>query len=230
MTRRPRRDHRPSRQTSAQDPRTPAPLHEQAPLDDGDTPSLATLFAQARACRLCAAALPLGPRPIIQGSAQAKILIIGQAPGTKVHASGLPFDDASGDRLRDWMGIDKTVFYDETRLAILPMGLCYPGRNPKGGDLPPLARCAPTWHPRLRPAFTAVQLVLLVGSYAQAHYLARPGKQTMTETVAHWRDHLPDRRLPLPHPSWRNSAWLKKHPWFEAELLPVLRERVRALI
>ncbi|MGO1119721.1 uracil-DNA glycosylase family protein [Rhodovibrionaceae bacterium A322] len=192
-------------------------------------PSLAHVFARVRACHLCEEELPFGPRPVVRGSAEARVLIIGQAPGSKVHASGIPFDDRSGDRLRDWLGIGKDLFYDESKLAIMPMGFCYPGRNPKGGDLPPLPRCAPTWHPLLRPAFTGVELTLLVGSYAQNHYLAKTKQKTMTETVAHWRDYQDKGLLPLPHPSWRNTAWLKKNPWFESDVLPHLRQQIRDL-
>ncbi|SMF78176.1 Uracil-DNA glycosylase [Tistlia consotensis] len=189
---------------------------------------LAALLAEARACRLCAAVLPLGPRPVIRGSTTARLMIIGQAPGTRVHETGLSFNDPSGNRLRDWLGLDRETFYDESRIAIMPMGFCYPGRDPKGGDLPPRPECAPLWHPPLRPAFTGVELTLLVGSYAQRFYL-KGRKGSMTETVAAWRDLLPE-FLPLPHPSWRNTAWLKRNPWFEAELLPELRRRVAALL
>jgi len=186
-------------------------------------------LAEARACTLCSAHLPLGPRPVVRGKASARLMIVSQAPGTKVHMTGLSFNDRSGDRLREWMGVTREIFYDEKRIAIFPMGLCYPGRDPKGGDLPPRPECAPLWHPRLRPLFPRVELVLLIGLYAQAYYLKDRRKTTLTETVAAWRDYMPD-FLPLPHPSWRNTGWLKKHPWFESELLPVLRKRVRALV
>jgi uracil-DNA glycosylase len=187
--------------------------------------TLDALLAEARACRHCAESLPLGPRPALQAGPHARLMIIGQAPGTKVHATGIPFNDPSGDRLRDWLGMDRATFYNPDRLAIMPMGFCYPGRNPRGGDLPPRPECAPLWHPRLLPALGAVELVLLVGLYSQARYLGERRKRTLTETVQAWRDYAP-RFLPLPHPSWRNNAWIKKNPWFEAELLPHLKARV----
>jgi uracil-DNA glycosylase len=186
------------------------------------TETLEEAAAAARACTLCAAHLPLGPRPVLQVDAGASILIVGQAPGTRVHETGLPWNDRSGDRLRDWLGVDRATFYDAGRFAIVPMGLCFPGIDPKGGDKPPRPECAPLWHPRIRPLLPAIRLTLLVGSYAQAFYLGRGRRPSMTETVAAWREYLPS-FLPLPHPSWRNTAWLKRNPWFEAELVPVLR-------
>lgn len=191
--------------------------------------TLKSVLKDARACTLCAHELPLGPRPVMRAAAGARLLIIGQAPGTKVHETGVPWNDRSGDRLRDWLNVDRETFYDESRIAIIPMGFCYPGRDAKGGDLPPRKECAPTWHPCLMPLLPKVGLTLLVGSYAQAYYLKSRRKGTLTETVAAWRDYLPE-FLPLPHPSWRNTAWLKKHPWFERELVPELRKRVRALL
>ena len=186
-------------------------------------------LAEARACRLCAADLPLGPRPVLRARATARIMIVGQAPGTRVHASGIPFNDPSGDRLRAWLGIDRETFYDENRVAILPMGLCYPGQDARGADKPPMKICAPTWHPRIRPLLPKLELTLLVGLYAQARYLGPGRKKNLTETVQSWRDYGPA-FLPLPHPSWRNTAWLKRNPWFEAEVLPELRRRVAALL
>jgi uracil-DNA glycosylase len=191
--------------------------------------SLADVAAAARACTLCADTLPLGPRPVFRVSPTARLLIVGQAPGTRVHETGIPWNDPSGDRLRDWFALDRETFYDEARIAIVPAGFCYPGRDPRGGDLPPRPECAPTWHARLFAHMLAVGLTLLVGQYAQALYLGKTRKATLTETVAAWRDHPPD-CLPLPHPSWRNTAWLKKNPWFEAELLPDLRQRVEELL
>ena len=158
-----------------------------------------------------------------------RVVIVGQAPGTKVHETGIPWNDRSGDRLRDWLALDRERFYDESRIAIVPMGFCYPGRDRNGGDSPPRPECAPLWHVRLRALLPQAALTLLVGSYAQAWYLGARRKATMTETVAHWRDYLPD-FFPTPHPSWRNTAWLRRNPWFEEEALPVLRERVRRLI
>lgn len=186
---------------------------------------LPNLLTQVRACRTCAEHLPLGPRPVVRMAPTARLLIIGQAPGTKVHASGVPWDDKSGDRLRDWLAMDKADFYDEGRVAIMPMGFCYPGRAPAGGDNPPRPECAPQWHAALRALLPEVRLTLLVGSYAQAYHLGPRAKATMTETVAAWRDYLPG-VLPTPHPSWRTTHWAKKNPWFEAEVLPALRARL----
>ena len=187
--------------------------------------TLANTLAEVRRCRLCAEHLPLGPRPVLRAAESARLLIIGQAPGTKVHETGIPWNDASGMRLRDWLQLPPEVFYDESRVAIVPMGFCYPGRDATGGDKPPRRECAPTWHPRLLDALPNIQLTLLVGSYAQSRYLPETAKSTMTERVAAWRSFGPQ-CLPLPHPSWRNTAWLKRNPWFETELLPDLRARV----
>lgn len=190
--------------------------------------TLEQLLARARACRDCADVLPHGPRPVLQASTEARLLIVGQAPGSKVHASGIPWNDASGERLRDWMGISRDVFYDARRVAIVPMGLCYPGKG-KSGDLPPQPRCAPAWHPLLRAHLEKTELILLVGRYAQVHYLGENGKPTLSETVEAWRDYLPH-MLPLPHPSPRNQSWWMRRPWFETELVPQLRQRVAALL
>lgn len=187
--------------------------------------TLGETLAEVRACRLCAADLPLGPRPVVRMAPTARLLIIGQAPGTKVHASGIPWDDKSGERLRGWLGMEPDAFYDETRVAIMPMGFCYPGRAPKGGDNPPRPECAPAWHAKLLTFLPDVQLTLLVGSYAQKYHLGEANRRTMTETVAAWQEFLPD-RLPTPHPSWRTTFWLKKNPWFEAETVPALRQRL----
>jgi len=186
--------------------------------------ALAAAVAAARACTLCAD-LPLGPRPVLRLSAAARLLIVGQAPGTKVHATGIPWNDPSGDRLRLWLGMTRDAFYDESRIAILPTGLCYPGRLPKGGDAPPRPVCAPLWHPRLMPLLPSVRLTLLVGSYAQAFAL---GPGAMTGRVQRFRDFLPQ-RFPLPHPSWRTVGWEARNPWFAAEVLPALRAAVAAL-
>ena len=190
--------------------------------------TLAKTLTEARACTVCAAHLPLGPRPTVRGKASARLLIISQAPGTKVHNTGLSFNDRSGDRLREWLGVDRDTFYDEARIAIMPMGLCYPGVNVKGGDLPPRRECAPLWHPRLLPLFTNVELVLLVGSYAVNHYLANR-KASLGETVEAWREYGP-MFMPLPHPSWRNTGWLTANPWFASELVPALQNCVQALV
>ena len=177
--------------------------------------------AAARACTLCND-LPLGPRPILRVSTTARLLIISQAPGTKVHVSGVPWTDASGNRLRSWLQMEPESFYDGSRVAILPMGLCYPGRLPAGGDMPPRARCAPIWHPRLMPLMPQIRLTLLVGSYAQTGAL---GKGTMTDRVRNFQEYAP-KYFPLPHPSWRTGFWEARNPWFVDEVLPALRARV----
>ncbi len=188
-----------------------------------------SLLAEIRACTICAPHLPLGPRPIVRGRGSARLLIISQAPGTRVHETGLSFNDRSGDRLRDWLGLDRDTFYDESRVAIMAMGFCYPGRDGKGGDLPPRPECAPLWHPRLRPLFGAVALTLLVGSYAIRHYLPQARGRKMTETIEGWRS-LPPEIFVLPHPSWRTTLWLRDNAWFENEALPELRARVAAAL
>jgi uracil-DNA glycosylase len=190
---------------------------------------LETLLAEIRACRLCAADLPLGPRPVLRASATARVMIVGQAPGTKVHETGVPFNDPSGDRLRDWLAVDRDTFYDHRRIAIVPMGFCYPGRLPRGGDRPPRPECAPAWHAKLRAQLPAIELTLLVGGYAQAWYLGDRRGATLTDTVRAWRDFLPD-FLPTPHPSWRTLNWAKQNPWFEDAVIPELRRRVHALL
>jgi uracil-DNA glycosylase len=199
------------------------------PCDSADLSAeaaLAAVAAEARACTVCAAHLPLGPRPIVQVSATARLLIVGQAPGTKAHGTGLPWDDPSGDRLRGWLGLDRVAFYDERRIAIVPMGLCYPGRLPKGGDAPPRRECAPLWQGRLLAAMPRIRLTLLVGMYAQAHVLGAGG---MTARVQDFRSYLPQ-RFPLPHPSWRTAIWEKRHPWFAEQALPALRVAVEAAL
>lgn len=185
------------------------------------------LLAEARACRHCTD-LPLGLRPVLRASLTSRLLIIGQAPGTKVHETGIPWNDRSGQRLRDWLQMTPQDFYDEARIAIIPTGLCYPGRDPKGGDLPPRPDCAPLWHPRLIPALPAIRLTLLVGSYAQAMHLGSRRKASMTETVKCWRDY--GDLVPLPHPSWRTTGWEKANPWFIDQLLPDLRFRLASLM
>ncbi len=186
--------------------------------------AFAALQQDIRSCTLCATHLPHGPRPVLQISRTARILIAGQAPGRKVHASGIPFDDASGDRLRDWLGIDRETFYDASRVAILPMGFCYPGTG-KSGDLPPRPECAATWRENVLTELHAVKLTLVIGQYAMAWHLGPRVKPTLTETVQAWHSYLPD-FLPLPHPSPRNNIWLKRNPWFEQNVLPELRRKV----
>jgi len=166
---------------------------------------------------------------VLRGHASARLLIVSQAPGTRVHVSGLSFNDRSGDRLREWLGIGRPIFYDERRIAIAPMGFCYPGRDAAGSDLPPRPECAPRWHKPLLERLPNLELTLLVGSYAIDPYLGRRRKGSMTETIKAWREYLP-RTVVLPHPSWRNLGWLTRNPWFEAELVPELRRRVRALL
>jgi uracil-DNA glycosylase len=185
---------------------------------------LSVLVAEARACALCAPHLAHPPRPVFRLGRGARVAIIGQAPGAKVHESGVPWQDDSGDHLRAWLQVDRATFDDPDAFAILPMGFCWPGRR-SGGDLPPRPECAPTWHERLLAELPALQLYLLVGQYAQGRYLEGREKASLTETVRSFDDYLPD-RIPLPHPSWRSKVWMKKHPWFEAKLLPVLRRRV----
>jgi uracil-DNA glycosylase len=186
------------------------------------------LLREIRACRICEKHLPLGPNPVLRAGADARLLIVSQAPGIRVHATGIPWNDASGRRLREWLQMDAATFYDEQRVAIVPMGFCYPGKA-GSGDAPPRPECRATWHPRLLPLLPKVQLTLLVGQYAQAYVLGARRKPTLGETVRAWRDYLPA-HLPLPHPSPRNVGWFKANPWFEAEVLPVLRERVHALL
>jgi len=190
---------------------------------------LDSLLAAVRGCRICAEHLPLGPRPVLRARETARLLIVGQAPGTRVHESGIPWNDPSGDRLRDWLALDRETFYDERRIAIIPMGFCYPGRDANGGDRPPRPECAPLWHERLRARLPHIALTLLVGRYAQAHYLGAAAKASVTETVRAWRSYGPA-YLPLPHPSWRTRAWVARNPWFEAEVIPALRARVRDLL
>nr|WP_241301437.1 uracil-DNA glycosylase family protein [Microbulbifer elongatus] len=190
--------------------------------------SLNLLLKEVRACRLCEANLPLGPRPVVSAARSARLLIIGQAPGTRVHESGIPWNDPSGDRLRDWLQLDRETFYDESHIAIMPMGFCYPGRG-KGGDLPPRPECAPTWHQRLLEQLPNIQLTLLIGQYAQRYYLPH-WYGSITENVRHYADALPHGFFPLPHPSPRNTLWLKRRPWFEEEVVPALRAQVNEIL
>jgi uracil-DNA glycosylase len=186
------------------------------------------LLAQIRDCRACAAHLPLGPRPVVQAGAGARLLIVGQAPSMTVHATGLPWNDKSGEQLRRWLGVEREVFYDAALVAIMPMGYCYPGRG-RSGDLPPRRECAELWHARLLAQLENIELTLLIGQYAQRHFLGAARKGSVTETVAAFAEYAP-RFVPLPHPSPRNTGWFKHHPWFERDVLPVLRERVRQLV
>lgn len=205
--------------------------------------ALTRLLVEIKACRICESAtarapLPHRARPVVRLSTTARVLIAGQAPGARVHASGVPFDDPSGERLRAWMGVQRHEFYDETRIAILPMGFCFPGHDAKGGDLPPRPECAARWRHEALAHVPAIELVLLIGQYAQRWHLGRARGPSLSATVADWRSHglgaerIAGRPLmvPLPHPSWRNTSWLKRHPWFEAELLPALRHEVRRVL
>lgn len=206
------------------------------------TPELDRLIDSIRACRICrdrpkGKPLPHEPRPVLRVSPTARICIAGQAPGTRVHASGMPYADPSGDRLRMWLGIDSAIFYDTARIAIVPMGFCFPGLDSKGGDLPPRRECAPAWRTDVFKAMPALELLIVVGIYAQSWHLASMARPTLTETVADWRAILATSArqtgpltVPLPHPSWRNNAWIKRNPWFEAELLPALQSEVRRIL
>lgn len=187
------------------------------------------LIKNIKECEVCAPFLPLGPRPIVRGRPSARLLIISQAPGKRVHDTGLSFNDRSGDRLRAWLALDREAFYDEARVAILGMAFCYPGSDAKGGDLPPRPECAPRWHERLRAHFSAVELTLLVGSYAIDYYLPGPRARSMTEVIVRWRDFLPEFFV-LPHPSWRTTRWLRDNPRFENETLPELRSRIAQVL
>ena len=189
--------------------------------------SLKVLLKEVRACTICSEYLPLGPRPVVQVHPHARILIAGQAPGRKVHESGVPFDDVSGKRLREWMGVTHEEFYDPKRVAILPMGFCFPGTG-KSGDLPPRPECAPAWREQLLGHLPRLELTLVLGQYAQAYHFEGP-KTSVTELVGSWRTHWPH-TIPLPHPSPRNILWLRRNPWFELEVLPALRQRISELL
>jgi len=191
--------------------------------------ALDRLMAEIKLCRVCEAHLPLGPKPALRGRPSARLLILSQAPGTRVHETGLSFNDRSGDRLRDWLGIDRAVFYDEERVAVMPLVFCFPGRDKKGGDLPPRRECAPLWHERMLTQWPNLELTVLAGSYAIDYYLQGRAFPTMTETVRHWRDYGP-RFIPVPHPSWRTTFWEKKNPWFARQLLPEMRRCVADLV
>lgn len=205
-------------------------MSKRSSVTSSSTPaeSFDDLLARVRACTVCAPFLPNPPRPVLRASPTARLLIVGQAPGRRVHETGIPWNDPSGDLLRQWLQMSHDAFYDEARIAIVPTALCYPG-TVNGSDLPPRPECAPLWHPPLRAAMPGLRLTLLVGAYAQAYYLGRRRGTTLAATVAAWRDFLPDYFV-LPHPSPRNRGWLKQNPWFESEVLPALRERVGAVL
>ncbi len=189
---------------------------------------LARIIDEVKRCDICREHLPLGPRPVVVCRSTARLLIVGQAPGTRVHRTGIPWNDPSGERLREWMGVDREVFYEHPSIAIMPMGFCYPGKG-KSGDLPPRKECAEQWHDRLLQQMPQIELTLAIGQYAQTHYLPDKGTRGVTETTRHWRRFAPE-YLPLPHPSPRNNLWLRKNPWFESEVLPGLRQRVADLL
>ena len=194
----------------------------------------AALAKDLAVCTLCKDRFALtetrhAPRPVAWFDPRARLLIAGQAPGMRVHETGIPFNDPSGDRLRDWMGVTRDTFYDKTRIAIVPMAFCFPGYNARGADLPPPPICADTWRDKVMKALPRIELTLLIGGYAQSWHLGLPRSSRVTETVGNWQKHLPN-ALPLPHPSWRNTGWLKKNPWFETDLLPVLRTRIAELL
>jgi uracil-DNA glycosylase len=191
-------------------------------------PTLDDLLTAVRACRACEAHLPLGPRPVLQAGETARILIAGQAPGARVHATGIPWDDPSGARLRTWMGIDADIFYDKSLIAIIPMGYCYTGRG-KGGDAPPRRECATLWHDKLLARLPAIELTLLVGLHSQRHFLGSRCKPTLSQTVRAWEEYSPA-FIPLPHPSPRNQPWFARHPWFEEELSATVRRRVLSIL
>ncbi len=194
----------------------------------GNEAILAHLLAEVRRCTVCAAHLPFPPRPVVRAAAGAKLMIVGQAPGMRVQETGIPWNDLSGDRLRAWLNLSNEEFYDESRIAIIPAGFCYPGKG-AGGDLPPRPECAPLWHPRLRAALPEVRLTLLIGTYAQAYYLGKRAGNSLSATVEAWREYLPD-FIPLPHPSPRNIRWFKSHPWFERDVVPELRRIVDTIL
>ena len=190
--------------------------------------TLEALLGAVRGCRACEAHLPLGPRPVLQANASARLLVVGQAPGRRVHESGVPWDDASGERLRAWMGIDRCTFYDAAQVAIIPMAYCYPGRG-ADGDLPPRRECADLWLSHLLAKLPRIESTLLIGGYAQHRFLSAQRKPSLTETTRAWREYAP-RFMPLPHPSPRNQPWFKRHSWFERDVLPALRLRVQGLL
>lgn len=196
-------------------------------MNETEYPTLEALLSAVRKCRACEKHLPLGPRPVLRARESARILVVGQAPGVRVHVTGTPWDDPSGERLRAWMGLDTQRFYDESQIAIIPMGYCYPGRG-NSGDLPPRRECATLWLDHLLDKLPRIELTLLVGLHAQRHFLGNRRKRSLTETAKAWREFAPT-YLPLPHPSARNTPWFKRNPWFEDELLPGLRERVQSI-
>jgi uracil-DNA glycosylase len=203
-------------------------MSQQVAVPQTNYRTLDSLLKAVRGCRACEAHLPLGPRPVLRAGKTARILVVGQAPGVRVHTTGIPWGDPSGERLRAWMGVDTDVFYDESRIAIIPMGYCYPGRG-NGGDMPPRRECASLWLDHLLAKLPQIELTLLIGQYAQRHFLASRRKPSLAETAKAWREYAPQ-YIPLPHPSPRNQPWFKRHVWFEEQLVPMLQSRIKTLL
>jgi uracil-DNA glycosylase len=203
-------------------------MSQQVAVPQTNYRTLDSLLKAVRGCRACEAHLPLGPRPVLRAGKTARILVVGQAPGVRVHTTGIPWADPSGERLRAWMGVDTDVFYDESRIAIIPMGYCYPGRG-NGGDMPPRRECASLWLDHLLAKLPQIELTLLIGQYAQRHFLASRRKPSLAETAKAWREYAPQ-YIPLPHPSPRNQPWFKRHVWFEEQLVPMLQSRIKTLL
>jgi uracil-DNA glycosylase len=203
-------------------------MSQQVAVPQTNYRTLDSLLKAVRGCRACEAHLPLGPRPVLRAGKTARILVVGQAPGVRVHTTGIPWADPSGERLRAWMGVDTDVFYDESRIAIIPMGYCYPGRG-NGGDMPPRRECASLWLDHLLAKLPQIELTLLIGQYAQRHFLASRRKPSLAETAKAWREYAPQ-YIPLPHPSPRNQPWFKRHAWFEEQLVPMLQSRIKTLL
>jgi len=191
--------------------------------------TLPSLLSDIRQCSICQNELPAGPRPVLQASSTARIQVCGQAPGRRVHETGIPFNDPSGDRLREWMGIDRDIFYDQEKIAIIPMGFCFPGTSPKGGDLPPRPECAANWHDKLFARLPKPVIRLVIGQYAQNYHLKGPKPKTLTDIVRNWHDYGPI-NIPLPHPSPRNNIWLKKNSWFEEEVVPHIQQKISQVL
>jgi uracil-DNA glycosylase len=203
-------------------------MSQQVAVPQTNYRTLDSLLKAVRGCRACEAHLPLGPRPVLRAGKTARILVVGQAPGVRVHTTGIPWADPSGERLRAWMGVDTDVFYDESRIAIIPMGYCYPGRG-NDGDMPPRRECASLWLDHLLAKLPQIELTLLIGQYAQRHFLASRRKPSLAETAKAWREYAPQ-YIPLPHPSPRNQPWFKRHAWFEEQLVPMLQSRIKTLL
>jgi uracil-DNA glycosylase len=203
-------------------------MSQQVAVPQTNYRTLDSLLKAVRGCRACEAHLPLGPRPVLRAGKTARILVVGQAPGVRVHTTGIPWGDPSGERLRAWMGVNTDIFYDESRIAIIPMGYCYPGRG-NDGDMPPRRECASLWLDHLLAKLPQIELTLLIGQYAQRHFLASRRKPSLAETAKAWREYAPQ-YIPLPHPSPRNQPWFKRHAWFEEQLVPMLQSRIKTLL